>query len=802
MTTIGVVVIAADGPATARTVDSVLRQHEAFDTAVVAVGPAIDARLVVWLEALCGQQRWRLVRTPAASVAHGVNAMLASTTADWVLPVEAGDTLKASAARDIRALVADDDGSAGVAAFPVRLTGLGVDEIARGGDPRSPAAFDPAHPALRGLVWRSSAVGVVGGFDLDLPSGARYELWLRQLGAGTGTLSADTVLLDVSTDAGAPLVAEIDAPAFDASAARITARHLPLLAAHVGDVLEARDTRVSRLSSANAAALARHREGELAVSQLSVDGTAPAAPGPWRASPLSRQWGYDREGGPLDRHYIEQFLERHAGDIRGAVLEVQEADYTRRFGAAVTKSDVVDLVSENAGATILSDLRRAANIGDATYDCVILTQTLHVIPQMSEVVAECHRILRPGGVLLLTAPAVSRVCLEYGRDGDFWRLTPAGARVLVEPTFGAEVEVVPLGNAGAAAAFLVGLGRDELPAEVRAVTDIYNPALVGVRAVKTGPDHRRAPASRPGRRSGGIALLYHRIGGRDADPHSLSVPAEAFDAQMSWLSRHCAVLPLHELREGARLRALPPRAVAITFDDGYVDTLTVAAPVLAGLGLPATCFVTTEGLAGPHEFWWDALASALLGDANYPGSIALHLPDGVRELPTTTRGERLFVHGLVYHAIVGATASERSKVVADIRSWAPEPARGPEARRMTASEISELAGHGIAVGAHSVTHPLLPRLPRAEQVREIAGSRAELERIVGGPVASFAYPYGAYDKATIDAAAEAGITSAWTCEPRAMLGTDDGLSLPRVDPQTADLARFVARIEASCAHVE
>ena len=115
------------------------------------------------------------------------------------------------------------------------------------------------------------------------------------------------------------------------------------------------------------------------------------------------------------------------------MLEVQEADYTRRFGgSAVERSDVVDLAESNAGATVITDLRAAANIPDATYDCVILTQTLHVIAPMTEAVAECHRILKPGGVLLVTLPCVSRVCLEYGRDGDFWRVTPAGARQLFE----------------------------------------------------------------------------------------------------------------------------------------------------------------------------------------------------------------------------------------------------------------------------------------------------------------------------------------------------------------------------------
>src|SRR5262249_16316312 len=158
-------------------------------------------------------------------------------------------------------------------------------------------------------------------------------------------------------------------------------------------------------------------------------------------------------------HYIEGFLERHASDIRGAVLEVQEPDYTHRFGGdRVTRSDVVDLDASNPRATVLSDLRSASNIPSSTYDCIVLTPKLHVIDRMSAVVSECARILKPGGVLLATLPCASRVCLEYGHDGDFWRVTEAGARRLFSQAFPTEsLEVTSYGNVLVNAAFLYGL---------------------------------------------------------------------------------------------------------------------------------------------------------------------------------------------------------------------------------------------------------------------------------------------------------------------------------------------------------
>src|SRR5205823_6551189 len=124
-------------------------------------------------------------------------------------------------------------------------------------------------------------------------------------------------------------------------------------------------------------------------------------------------------------------------------------------GDRVMRSDVIDLNASNPLATIVSDLRNAANIGSGTYDCVILTQTLHVVDDMRAVVAECARILKPDGALLVTLPCASRVCLEYGEDGDFWRVTDAGARALFAEAFPLEsLDIRAEGNVLVNAAFL------------------------------------------------------------------------------------------------------------------------------------------------------------------------------------------------------------------------------------------------------------------------------------------------------------------------------------------------------------
>jgi peptidoglycan/xylan/chitin deacetylase (PgdA/CDA1 family) len=790
--TLGIVVAAGPSVLTAKTLHSLASLEPPPDQVVVVLPNERDARVEQWLVATCQLRGWSCVPSGARTLAAAFNSGLAQTTSDWVLLVDAGDTVPTGLLGSLNTAIGSAGGTQGLVAGTVRVVGLDIDDRASI-DAACPAGVDPGHPALRGVVWRRDTVAAAGGLDEELPVAARYELLLRLLGLGAGVGAIDDVVMHVTVDEGSALRAELGRPEFAGTVAVVADRHRPVLAAAHLDVLELRARRVTALRREHLAALRRHRDAELKLQALGEFTTASPTI-EWRASPLSRDWGYER-GGPVDRHYIEQFLAAHASDIRGDVLEVQEADYATRFGgAAVTRSDVVDVASSNANATIVTDLRCAANVSAGSFDCVILTQTIHVIDRMDAVIRECHRMLRPGGVLLVTAPTVSRVCLEYGRDGDLWRVTPDGLRCLLTAVFGDEIAVSTYGNAGAGAAFLLGAGRPEVPLDVLGVADAFYPMLVGARAIKS--DGRgKGPAMMSRRAKEGVVLLYHRVGGTDPDPHRLNVPTDAFATQMEWLSRTCAVVSIGEMVEGARRGSLPSRAVAVTFDDGYLDTLVVAAPILERFKLPATCFVTTAGLDGPHEFWWDKLAAALLGDGDVPPSIDTRLTEGPVSMPTTTRGLRLFAHNRIYHALVRATSSERDRAMAEILRWSPTARLSPLCRRMTADEIRTLARGAFDIGAHTATHPLLPLLSSDGQAAEISASRGELERVVGRPVTSVAYPFGGFDETTLSATREAGIGLGFTCGQRSLDGSARLLALPRIDPQTARLDRFVAVLE-------
>jgi SAM-dependent methyltransferase len=203
-----------------------------------------------------------------------------------------------------------------------------------------------------------------------------------------------------------------------------------------------------------------------------------------RTTPLSDHWGADR-GTPIDRYYIEHFLDDHRSDIRGHTLEVKDARYTEQFGTGVSRSDVIDIDAGNPAVTVVADLASPDGIPSDTFDCFVCTQTLQFIYDIQAAVRVSHRLLRPDGVLLATVPAVSKVDRHAGIDGDFWRFTTGSCRRLFGNVFGeGRVEARAYGNVLAAIGFLTGLAREELSEADLDITDELFPVLIGVRAVK------------------------------------------------------------------------------------------------------------------------------------------------------------------------------------------------------------------------------------------------------------------------------------------------------------------------------
>ena len=777
-----------------RTVDSAVRQTQptTISLAVSALpAPAVVASLVSRVEANVHERE---------SEAAAVNAAVQRSASDFVVLLRVPWRLD-SAMVERTADILSSQPDAAVVVPALRLQSQ-EGSVLRTVTSRltlpallaSPLETPPVF-TIRRQVWDA-----VGGMDEYFGPLAASEWWLRVLAGALRIVHIDEPLgrLLVGTRDWWPSLTDepLDVIRFRA----MLEKHRGLLERSVRDLVVEQEVAFAQLTSAHRDALSRRDDHLAELDRLRAQAAHHRAylnhhargALDWgdlkRPDPISRNWGYDR-GTPIDRYYIEEFLAACSSDVAGSVLEVQESDFTQRFGGSrVTRSEVVDLDDANPRATIVTDLRAAAGVESGQFDCLILTQTLHVIDDMRGVLGECHRLLKPGGVLLATLPCASRVCLEYGDDGDLWRLTAAGARALFDPVFGApNVATTTYGSIVTNVAFQHGLACDELTDADFDAQDPYHPLLVGVRAHKSSTAVRRSSVGSPV----GVVLLYHRVADAD-DIHDLAVPADTFADQLAWLNGNCHVMPLDRLLNEAR-EGLPERAVALTFDDGYLDTLQCAAPILERTGLPATVFATTRWLEEPGEYWWDVLERALLVRSG-PNRLVVDAAGMAMSFSLDTLDDRRAAHDTLHRRLVHATLETRDRVMAEIVSWSGLAA-DMHRRPLVADELRSLARvPGISVGAHSVNHLALPDQSPAIQESEVVDCAEHLQRVLGGRVHTFAYPYGAVDRRSAEVTRQ---HYRWStiCEPMAVASWFDAARVPRVEVKRWDTDVFAERIE-------
>lgn len=199
-------------------------------------------------------------------------------------------------------------------------------------------------------------------------------------------------------------------------------------------------------------------------------------------APLSTRFGFDR-GTPIDRYWIEKFLQANKHYVHGRVLEVTDSAYTRRFGGSkVTHSDVLDINPQNKKANIIDDLRSLKSVKSNTYDCVILTQVLGMIDDIYSAIRQIHRVLKPRGTVLVTSASISPTWRE---DDNFWRFTPAGLHYAFSKYFPkSNLSVSSYGNVLAGQCFWVGMARQELSPEELDYNDPHFPCVVTLIATK------------------------------------------------------------------------------------------------------------------------------------------------------------------------------------------------------------------------------------------------------------------------------------------------------------------------------
>ena len=211
-----------------------------------------------------------------------------------------------------------------------------------------------------------------------------------------------------------------------------------------------------------------------------------------RVTPVSRRFGFGR-GRSVDRYYIEHFLASYADDIGGDVLEIGDDTYTRQFGRArVSASHVLHVMDGNPKATLVADLTHADHLPSNAFDCIVCTQTLQYIYDVKAAIRTLYRILKPGGVLLVTVPGISQISrFDMDRWGEHWRFTSLSAQRMFSEIFPSDqVTVEAHGNVLAAIAFLHGLAVEELSPDELDHRDPDYEVSITIRAAKSNDGGR------------------------------------------------------------------------------------------------------------------------------------------------------------------------------------------------------------------------------------------------------------------------------------------------------------------------
>jgi peptidoglycan/xylan/chitin deacetylase (PgdA/CDA1 family) len=301
-----------------------------------------------------------------------------------------------------------------------------------------------------------------------------------------------------------------------------------------------------------------------------------------------------------------------------------------------------------------------------------------------------------------------------------------------------------------------------------------------------------APLGRGGR--GLLILIYHRVLAAPDPLRSRTVQAAAFAAQMDLVASCFDVLPLPEALERLAAGSLPPRALAVTFDDGYADNLTVALPIMRERGIRPTVFVATGYLDGGMMFN-DAVTEALRRAPQRFDLADLGL--GVLELPDDAA--RRSAIGRLLGALKYREPAERRALAAEL--FARAGAAPPRDLMLTSAQLRTLRAGGADIGAHTATHPILTRLSPAAAREDIAAGKATLEGLLGEPIRLFAYPNGRpgedYDARHValvrDLGFRAALATAWGAAYRGC----DPYQVPRVAPWDVTSPRYAARLVRS-----
>jgi peptidoglycan/xylan/chitin deacetylase (PgdA/CDA1 family) len=308
------------------------------------------------------------------------------------------------------------------------------------------------------------------------------------------------------------------------------------------------------------------------------------------------------------------------------------------------------------------------------------------------------------------------------------------------------------------------------------------------------------PAISPFSRHRLSVLIFHRVLPAPDAMLAGEPSAAEFEQTMRWVKSVFNVIPLSEGVRGIKDGRLPPRALSITFDDGYANNATIAAPILARLGLHATFFIATGFLDGGRMFN-DTVIEAV---RNFDGTVLDLQEVGLGTYATATIDERRLAVEELLRTIKYRPEAERAEIAELVAETAKVVL--PTDLMMTSHQASELARNGFELGGHTVNHPILAQLEPAEARAEVLQGRARVEELAGRRVGLFAYPNGKphqdYGTAALSIVRELGFDGAVSTSRGSACVGSDSFQIPRFTPWDRRPLRFLLQATLNLRGVE
>ena len=314
--------------------------------------------------------------------------------------------------------------------------------------------------------------------------------------------------------------------------------------------------------------------------------------------------------------------------------------------------------------------------------------------------------------------------------------------------------------------------------------------------------------------------MYHRVADEPSDPFKICVTPQHFAEHLEVLKKHSHPMPLRQIVQAVAEGKSPHQGVAVTFDDGYSDNLHHAKPLLEQYDIPATVFVTTGNIDREREFWWDELERLLLQPGSLPKTLCLTIQDHPYQWDLAEAADyseedyqrdrtwnwydpeendpspRQRIYRSLYGLLQPLLPDERQTLMDELLALSGYEAVSPTTHHtLSSTEVRTLAQGGlIEVGAHTVNHPFLSKLPTASQEQEIHQSKSDLEELIEWPIHSFAYPHGNYNKTTVALVQQAGFTNACSSKPHKVWRDAHLFELPRFEVKNWNGEEFVNQL--------